>query len=79
VEGARPTGRPKKTWERDCEKRLSGTWIEQGGCHGMSYVIHKMDEADKGRLMTTIGACEWVNISSGTGSHRLSLTKSREP
>ena len=34
VEGARPRGRPKKTWERDCGKRLSGTWIEQGGCHG---------------------------------------------
>jgi len=25
VEGARPRGRPKKTWERDCAKRLSGT------------------------------------------------------
>ena len=31
VEGARPRGRPQKTWERDCGKRLSGTWIEQGG------------------------------------------------
>ena len=29
VEGARPRGRPKKTW-RDCAKRLSGTYIEQG-------------------------------------------------
>jgi len=25
VEGARPTGRPKRTWMRDCGKRLSGT------------------------------------------------------
>jgi len=25
VEGARPRGRPKKTWERDCAKRLSST------------------------------------------------------
>jgi len=33
VEGARPRGRPKKTW-RDCGKRLSGAWIERGGCHG---------------------------------------------
>jgi len=33
VEGARPRGRPKKTG-RDCGKRLSDTWIEQGGCHG---------------------------------------------
>ena len=30
VEGARPRGRPKKT-RRDCGKRLSGVWIEQGG------------------------------------------------
>ena len=34
VEGARPRGRPKKNLERDCGKRLLGTWIEQGGCHG---------------------------------------------
>ena len=32
-EGARLRGRPKKTWREDCEKKLSGTWIEQGGCH----------------------------------------------
>jgi len=37
-----------------------------------------MDEADKGRLMTTIGV-EWVNVSSGTGSPGLSGTKSIEP
>jgi len=36
-----------------------------------------MDEADKGRLMTTIG--EWVNVSSGTGSPGLSRTKSIQP
>jgi len=35
-----------------------------------------MDEADKGRLMTMI--CEWVNVSSGTGSPGLSQTKSIE-
>jgi len=34
VEGAGPKGRPTKTW-KDCGKRLSGTWIEQGGCHGL--------------------------------------------
>jgi len=33
VEGARPIGRPKKTWTEIVE-RLSGVWIEQGGCHG---------------------------------------------
>ena len=35
----RPRGRPKKTWREIVEKD-SGVW---------------MDEADKGRLMTTIG------------------------
>jgi len=24
----------KENLERDCGKKLSGTWIEQGGCHG---------------------------------------------
>jgi len=33
VEGARPRGGPKKTW-REIVERLSGTSIEQGGCHG---------------------------------------------
>jgi len=33
VEGARPRGRPKKTCREIVEKD-SGTWIEQGGCHG---------------------------------------------
>jgi len=33
VEGARPRGRPKKTWDRDCGNRLSGMQIEQGGRH----------------------------------------------
>jgi len=32
VESARPRGSPKKG--RDCAKWLSGTLIEQGGCHG---------------------------------------------
>jgi len=32
-------------------ERLSGGWIEQGGCRGSYY----MNEADKGRLMTTMG------------------------
>jgi len=28
-----------------------------------------MDEADKGRLMTTISVCEWVIVSSGILAH----------
>jgi len=34
VEGARPRGRPKKTWREIVEKDLSGTYIKQGGCNG---------------------------------------------
>jgi len=34
VKGARPKV-DKENLERDCGKRLSGTWIEQGGCHGL--------------------------------------------
>jgi len=30
VEGARP----RENLDRDCALRLSGTYIEQGGCHG---------------------------------------------
>jgi len=50
VEGARLRRRPKKTWreivEKDCHscqlnRRMPGSYL--------------MDEADKGRLMTTIG------------------------
>jgi len=32
VEGARPKGRPEKTWR--LWKKIVGAWIEQGGCHG---------------------------------------------
>jgi len=34
VDDARPRGRPKKTWKEIVEKKLPGTCIEQGGCHG---------------------------------------------
>jgi len=37
-------GASKENLERDCEKRLSGMWIEKGGCHGP----YLMDEADNG-------------------------------
>ena len=49
VEGARPRGRPKKTWR--LWKKTVRHMVEQEGCHG-SYL---MDEADKGQLMITIG------------------------
>jgi len=72
VEGARPRGRPNKTWteivEKDCQAcKLNredamdhNRWRKQ---------IRMIDDQDR---------CEWVNVSSGTGSPRLSWTKSRE-
>jgi len=37
-----------------------------------------MEEADSGGIDNN-DRCEWVNVSSGTGSPGLSCTKSREP
>jgi len=73
VEGARPRGRPKKTWretvEKDCKARG----------------LNREDAVDRSRYRKQIGIiddhneCEWVNVSSGTDSSRLSRTKSKEP
>jgi len=71
VEGARPRGRPKKTCreivEKDCKVHR----------------LNREDAMDRSRWRKQIGIfddwCEWVNVSSGTGSPRLSRTKSTEP
>jgi len=73
VEGTRPRVRPKKTWrqivERDCR------------VHG----LNTEDAMVRSRLRKQIGMiddhdeCEWVNVSSGTGSPGLSRTNSTEP
>ena len=73
VEGARPRGRPNKTWrdivKKDCQVRG----------------LNREDAMDRSRWMKLIGMiddldeCEWVNVSSGTGSRGLSRTKSIEP
>jgi len=70
---SRPTGRPKKTWreivEKDCKARG----------------LNREDAMDRSRWRRQIGifddhdGCEWVNVSSGTGSPGLSRTKSIEP
>ena len=62
VEGARPRGRPKKTWreivEKDCKTRG----------------LNREDAMDHSRWRRQIGifddhdGCEWVNVSSGTVS-----------
>jgi len=73
VEGARPRVRSKKTWREIVEKDCK--------VHG----LNKEDAMDRSRWRKQIGifddhdGCEWVNVSSGTGSHGLSWTKSKEP
>ena len=73
VEGTRPRGRPKKTWreivEKDCKARALN--MEDTMCRSRwRKQIGMIDDHDE---------CEWVNLSSGTGSPGLSRTKSKEP
>jgi len=70
VEGARPRGRPKNTWreivKKDC--RACGLNREDAmDCSRWRKQIGMIDDHDE---------CEWVNVSSGTGSSGLSRTKS---
>jgi len=73
VERARPRGRPKKTWREIVEKDC----IARG--------LNTEDAMERSRWRKQIGMiddhheCEWVNVSSGTGSPGLSRTKSKEP
>jgi len=72
VEGVKPRGGPKKTWREVVEK----------DCH--TYKLNMEDAVDRNRWRKQIrmtddhNRCEWVNVSSGTGSPRLSRTKSRK-
>ena len=73
MEGARPRGRPKKTQreivEKDCKARG----------------LNREDAMDRSRWRKQMGifddhnGCECVNVSSGTGSPRLSQPKFKEP
>ena len=73
MEGARPRGRPKKTWQEIVEKDCK------------AHVLNRDDAMDRSRWRKQIQMiddhdnCEWVNVSSGTGSARLYRTKSTEP
>ena len=64
--GAKPRGRPKKTWREIVEK----------GCKARG--LNREDAIDRSRWRKQIGMiddhdeCEWVNVSSGTGSPGLS-------
>ena len=72
MEGARPRGRPKKTWREIVEKDCKACGLNME------------DAMDRSRWRKQIGMiddhdeCEWVNVSSGTGSPGLSRTKSTE-
>ena len=73
MEGTRPRGRPKKTWretvEKDCRARGLKTEDAMDRCRWRKK-IGMIDDHDE---------CEWVNVSSGTGSPGLSRTNSTEP
>jgi len=72
VESARPTGRPKKPWREIVEKDCKACGLNSEDAMDRSRWRRQM-----GYLMTIMG-CEWVNVSSGTSSPRLSRTKSKE-
>jgi len=73
VKGARPRGRPKKTWreivEKDCQVHKLNKEDAMDRISWIS-ILAMIDDHDR---------CEWVNVSSGTGSPGLSQTKSTEP
>ena len=72
VEGARPRGRPRKTWRETVEK-------DRKACR-----LNREDAMDRSRWRKQIGifddrdGCEWVNVSSSAGSPGLSWPKSNE-
>ena len=62
IVGSRPRGSPKRTWldvvERDCQVR--GLSTDDAMVHGRwRKLIRMFDEQD---------GCEWIDVSSGTGS-----------
>ena len=73
VESARLRGRSKKTWREIVEKDCKACGV------------NREDAMDRSRWRKQIGMiddddeCEWMNVSSGTGSPGLSQTKSKEP
>jgi len=73
VESARPSSRPKKTWRK----------IVENDCQACK--LNREDAMERNRWRKLIrddcdhDECEWVNVSSVTGSPELSRTESREP
>jgi len=67
VESARTRGRPKKTWREIVEKNCQVRGL------------NREDAMDRKGTTDDHDRCEWVNVSSGTGSPGLFWTKSKEP
>ena len=70
VEGARPRGRPKKTWREIEEKDCRARGLNRGDRARWRKQIRMIDDHNE---------CKWVNVSSGTGSPGFSRTNSTEP
>jgi len=56
LEGARPRGRPKKTCTEIVQK------------DSQARKLNREDAMDRYRIIDDQDRCEWVNVSSGTGS-----------
>jgi len=73
MEDASPRGKPKKTWREIVEKNCKACGL------------NRESAMDRSRWRKQIGMiddhneCQWVNVSSVTGSPGLSRTKSKEP
>ena len=73
AEGARPRGRPKKTTRQLVEKDYQARKLNTEDAMDFNRWRKQIRDADDHDVH------EWVNVSSGSGSPRLSQTKSREP
>ena len=65
VEGSRSRGRPRETWREIVEKT-----VRHINCTGRMPWILK-DGGSKYEMIDDRDQCEWVNVSSGNGSHGL--------
>jgi len=68
---------------QEVDQRKLGREIVEKDCKARG--LNREDAVDRSRWRKQIGMiddhdeCEWVNVSSGTGSPGLSQTKSKEP
>jgi len=76
VEGARPRGRPKKTWTEIVDKDCRARGLNMEDAMDRKFVT---DGGSRQGMIDDHDRCEWVNVSYGTSSPGLSWTKSREP